>query len=90
MRRLEDLAWPQLGTGYEPQLAFDDRWEFYARGDAEGNVSVRRLADDQEVARFTTAAIWQPSGIGPILRCLLSTWYGTGGKTNECCGKRGS
>jgi serine/threonine protein kinase/WD40 repeat protein len=76
VRRLEDLAWPQLGTGYEPQLAFDNRWEFYARGDPQGNVSVRRLADDREITRFS-----QPSQVAPILlfspdgRYLAAKWF---------------
>jgi serine/threonine protein kinase/WD40 repeat protein/tetratricopeptide (TPR) repeat protein len=52
-RRLEDLAPANLGNGLHPQVAFDRRWEVYARGDPEGNVSVRRLADDQELARFS-------------------------------------
>jgi serine/threonine protein kinase/WD40 repeat protein len=52
-RRLEDLAWPHLGTGTESQVAFDGRWEVYARGDNEGNVGVRRLTDDRELARFS-------------------------------------
>jgi serine/threonine protein kinase/WD40 repeat protein/Flp pilus assembly protein TadD len=52
-RRLQDLSRANLGTGFEPQVAIDSRWEFYARGDPQGNVSVRRLADDQEIARFS-------------------------------------
>jgi WD40 repeat protein/Tfp pilus assembly protein PilF len=53
VRRLEDLAGARLGTGIEPQVAFDGRWEVYARGDPQGNVSVRRVADDREIARFS-------------------------------------
>jgi WD40 repeat protein len=52
-RRLEDLAPANLGTGTEVQVAFDSRWEVYARGDPEGNVSVRSLADERELARFS-------------------------------------
>jgi serine/threonine protein kinase/WD40 repeat protein len=52
-RRLEDLAPANLGSGLEIQAAFDSRWEVYARGDPEGNVCVRRLADDHELARFS-------------------------------------
>jgi WD40 repeat protein len=40
-------GWPEGSRG----LAFDDRLEHYARSDAQGNVTVRRVADDVEIAR---------------------------------------
>jgi WD40 repeat protein/Flp pilus assembly protein TadD len=46
-------GWPE-GTSH---IAFDDQLERYARVDLQGNVTVRRVADDAEVCRF-------PSGIG--------------------------
>ncbi len=67
-RRMEDLTWAKVTTGFTPQVAFDRRWEVYARGDREGNVSVRRLADDQEIARFSkpghaaTILLFSPDG----------------------------
>jgi hypothetical protein len=70
-RRLQDLAWARSGTGTESQVAFDRRWEVYARGDPEGNVSVRSLADDRELARFSrplqVAALLQFSPDGRFL-----------------------
>jgi serine/threonine protein kinase/WD40 repeat protein len=39
-------GWPEGSRG----LAFDDRLELYARGDNQGNITVRRLADDSEIA----------------------------------------
>jgi serine/threonine protein kinase/WD40 repeat protein len=61
-RRLEDLARADITTGVNPQLAFDSRWETYARGDPDGNVSVRRLEDDQELVRFS-----EPGNVASIL-----------------------
>jgi len=40
-------GWPEGSRG----LAFDDRLEHYARGDTQGNITVRRVADDVEIAR---------------------------------------
>ena len=74
--RLEDLARGDVTTGFNPQLAFDSRWETYARGAAEGNVSVRRLADDQEIAHFS-----KPGHVASILlfspdgRYLAAKYY---------------
>jgi serine/threonine protein kinase/WD40 repeat protein len=48
--------WPGWPAG-SAQLAFDGRLERYARTDREGQVSVRRTADDAEVYHF-------PSGLG--------------------------
>jgi hypothetical protein len=39
-------GWPEGSRG----LAFDDRLEHYARGDTKGNITVRRVADDVEIA----------------------------------------
>jgi serine/threonine protein kinase/WD40 repeat protein/Tfp pilus assembly protein PilF len=61
-RRLDDLAREDVTTGFDPQVAFDSRWEVYARGDPDGNVCVRRLEDEQELARFS-----QPGNVAPIL-----------------------
>src|SRR5437016_2170706 len=38
-------GWPAGSAG----LDFDGNLEHYARGDAAGNISVRRVADDREV-----------------------------------------
>jgi WD40 repeat protein/serine/threonine protein kinase/Flp pilus assembly protein TadD len=46
-------GWPD-GTN---QVHFDDQLERYARVDGQGNVTVRRVADDAEICHF-------PSGIG--------------------------
>jgi hypothetical protein len=40
-------GWPEGSC----HLAFDDQLERYARSDLKGNITVRRLADDAEVAR---------------------------------------
>jgi WD40 repeat protein len=40
-------GWPEGSHG----VAFDARLEHYARGDKRGNITVRRLADDVEIAR---------------------------------------
>jgi WD40 repeat protein len=76
VRRLQDLSWGDVTTGFGQQVAFDSRWEMYARGDGEGNVSVRRLADEQEVARFSkpgsvaTFLLFSPEG-----RYLAAKFY---------------
>jgi serine/threonine protein kinase/WD40 repeat protein len=41
--------WPKGSHG----LAIDDQLKLYARGDGKGNITVRRLADDVEIARRT-------------------------------------
>ncbi len=41
-------GWPQGSTG----ISVDDRMERYARSDQQGNISVRRIADDREVYRL--------------------------------------
>jgi serine/threonine protein kinase/WD40 repeat protein/tetratricopeptide (TPR) repeat protein len=38
-------GWPEGSNG----LAFDERQELYARADKQGNITIRRLADDREV-----------------------------------------
>jgi serine/threonine protein kinase/WD40 repeat protein len=48
--------WPQGDRG----LAFDDRLMHYARGEAQGNITVRQVADD--------VAIASKSGVGPHVR----------------------
>ena len=76
LRRLEDLSQGDVTTGFKPQVAFDSRWEIYARSDAEGGVSVRRLADDREVAHFSkighvaTILLFSPDG-----RYLAAKFY---------------
>jgi serine/threonine protein kinase/WD40 repeat protein len=44
-------GWPTGSLGF----AIDNTFERYARGDKDGNVSVRRLADDVELFRLTGA-----------------------------------
>ncbi len=46
LKEWED-GWPEGSRG----LFFDEALEHYARGDREGNFTVRRVADDAEVAR---------------------------------------
>ncbi len=76
VRRLEAITHGGVTNGFEPQVAFDSRWEMYARGDVEGGVSVRRLADDQEVAHFAksghvaTILLFSPEG-----RYLAAKFY---------------
>ncbi|HEX5272381.1 MAG TPA: serine/threonine-protein kinase, partial [Gemmataceae bacterium] len=63
VRRLEDFpSRGEITTGFTPQVAFDSRWEVFARADGEGGVSVRRLADEGEVAHFS-----QPGDVATIL-----------------------
>jgi WD40 repeat protein len=42
--------WEGFPPGSSGHLAFDARLEHYARSDQKGNLSVRRIVDDQEVA----------------------------------------
>ncbi len=44
-------------------LVFSDSYELYARGDEQGNISVRRVADDQEISYLT--------GCGQAIQDLL-------------------
>jgi WD40 repeat protein len=44
-------GWPTGSTA----LAFDRSYQRYARGDDRGNISIRRVADDQEVTRLAGA-----------------------------------
>jgi serine/threonine protein kinase/WD40 repeat protein len=56
MHRVKEWeGWPEGSRG----VAFDDRLERYARIDAGGNITVRRLADDAEIAR-------RPGGGPPV------------------------
>jgi WD40 repeat protein/tetratricopeptide (TPR) repeat protein len=48
VRALEDLD----SSNWDWPVAFDRRWEVYARTDALGNVSVRAVADDNEICRL--------------------------------------
>jgi eukaryotic-like serine/threonine-protein kinase len=44
--------WEGLPAGSSAGVAFDEDLERYARSDGQGNVSVRRVADDVELARL--------------------------------------
>jgi WD40 repeat protein len=57
VRELE--AWPE---GTEPRT-YDDQLERYARSDKVGNITVRRLADDRELAQLV-APLGQRGGYG--------------------------
>ncbi len=46
-------GWPIGSSGF----AIDDAFQRYARGDKDGNVSVRRLADDEELFRLRGTGI---------------------------------
>ncbi len=50
--RLLGKEWPGYPNGTEGEVAFDAGLERYARGDARGNISVRRVADDRELAHL--------------------------------------
>jgi serine/threonine protein kinase/WD40 repeat protein len=50
---LPDMRLVRSWNGYPPgstQIAFDPDFKHYARSDGKGDISVRRIADDQEVA----------------------------------------
>jgi hypothetical protein len=52
---LADLRMGKAWDGYPPGsngFALDAKLERYARGDEKGNISVRRVADDQEIVRL--------------------------------------
>ncbi|HEV3078773.1 MAG TPA: protein kinase, partial [Gemmataceae bacterium] len=52
---LTDLRLAKAWDGFPPQttaLAFDMKLEHYARSDNQGNLSVRRVADDRETVRL--------------------------------------
>jgi serine/threonine protein kinase/WD40 repeat protein len=52
---LTDVRRAKAWNGFPPgtcALAFDARLERYARSDAQGNISVRRVADDGEIVRL--------------------------------------
>ncbi len=53
-------GWP-IGSG---GLAFDASFERYARGDKDGNVSIRRVADDREL--FTLPGVASLDGYGGL------------------------
>jgi WD40 repeat protein len=58
-------------------FAIDDAFERYARGDKDGNVSVRRLGDDAELCRLPGVhALFGPDGLrfSPDARYLHLTW----------------
>ncbi len=46
MHQLNELDWPEGSS----VVVFDDRLEHYARSDRQGNITVRRVADDVEIA----------------------------------------
>jgi WD40 repeat protein len=54
-------GWPEGSR----RVGFDDRLEHYARSDAKGDVTVRRLADDVEVARLSGNGDTVSCGFGP-------------------------
>jgi WD40 repeat protein len=80
---LPDL-WPgKLWGGYPPGsngLAFDTTLQRYARSDERGNVSVRRVADDQELAHLNgqgepaTSLRFSPDGQCLATRSWLGPW----------------
>ena len=51
-------GYPDLNTGVD----FDARLERYARSDGDGNVSVRRVADDSEILRLPAPEPRSPAG----------------------------
>ncbi len=56
---LSDLETVQEWEGYPPGsngVAFDSRFERYARSHRDGTISLRRVADDVELARFRATA----------------------------------
>jgi WD40 repeat protein/tetratricopeptide (TPR) repeat protein len=72
IRGLEDLD----SSNWDWPVAFDRRWEVYARTDARGNISVRRLADDREISRLPGAG--HSAGIllfSPDSRYLAAKYY---------------
>src|SRR5262249_3545146 len=53
---LPDLEVVKEWYGFPPEsnhVAFDARFERYARADRKGNVSVRQVADDREIVRLS-------------------------------------
>ena len=50
--RLIQPEWPGYPPGFSGTPAFDADLERYARSDEKGTISVRRVADDQELARL--------------------------------------
>jgi WD40 repeat protein/Flp pilus assembly protein TadD len=59
-------GWPEGSVGFD----FDDQLERYARADRQGNVTVRRVADDAEICHF-------PSG----LRAGPQPWLSPDGRS---------
>jgi WD40 repeat protein len=56
-------------VGEIPQLVFDEQLQHYARADARGNISIRRVADDREIrslqglpGKVAATMIFRPDG----------------------------
>jgi WD40 repeat protein/tetratricopeptide (TPR) repeat protein len=72
-------GWPEGSAG----LGVDDRMELYARSDKQGNVSVRRITDDEEVFRIAggeklTRVLLAPNGQFLLLSFSDHRWEGWG------------
>jgi serine/threonine protein kinase len=52
--RLVQPAWPGFPLGSTGEPGFDADLGRYARSDSDGTISVRRIADDQELARLSS------------------------------------
>jgi WD40 repeat protein len=64
-------GWPDGSVS----LAFDGALERYARVDRQGNVSIRRVADDREVRRLAVGAGERSLGLSPDGRYLVVSGF---------------
>ena len=51
-RRLEDVFIENHGTGFQQAVVFTPEWDVYARAEAGGPISIRRVDDDREIQRL--------------------------------------
>jgi WD40 repeat protein len=78
-RRLADVYIDNHGTGFDQPVTFTPSWDFYARAEPDGPVSVRSLEDDREVVRLDRPAEAVGSAyilaFSPDGRYLLAKFY---------------
>jgi serine/threonine protein kinase/WD40 repeat protein len=75
--RLVHKEWVAFPAGARGHIAFDFNLECYARSDSQGNISVRRVENDRELARLPGASIaitFSPNGSFDFKEISAETW----------------